>query len=88
MVQESKAKVQQQVQQLQGKLRQQAAEIAKLQVHQSQAAQPSLVDGCQSGSGAAAGQTLNALKTHLHREKERPGVDAVPKMASLIRYAP
>lgn len=87
MVQESKAKVQQQVQQLQAKLGQQAAEIAKLQVHRSQVAQPSLVAGCQSGSGVAAGQVSTALKSHLHREKERPDVD-VPKMASLIRYAP
>ena len=87
MVQESKARVQQQVQQLQGKLGQQAAEIAKLQVHQSQAAQPSLVVGCQAGDryGAAAEQKSTALKSHLHIEKERPSVDAVPKMASLIR---
>lgn len=90
MVQESRSKVQQQVQHLQAKLDQQAAEITKLQVPQSQAAQPSLVAGCQAGgrSGAAAGQTSTALGPHLHIQKERPGVDATPKMASLIRYIP
>lgn len=88
MVQESKAKVQQQVQQLQAKLGQQAAEIAQLQVHQGQAAQPSLVAACQSDDnpGAAAGQPSTSLKPHLHRQKERPDVNAAPKMASLIRY--
>ena len=76
---------------MQAKQDQQAAEIAKLQVHQSQAAQPSVTAAYegQSGdrSGAGAGQRPTALHPHLYREQERSSVDAGPRMASVIRYA-
>ena len=71
---------------------QQAAEMSKLQAHQSQAAQPRVATAYQgqSGdrSGARAGQTLTAPDPHVHREKERSSVDAGSRMASVIRYTP
>ena len=74
---------------MQAKQDQQAVQIAKLQAHQSQAAQPSVIAACQGQSGdrSGAGQTPTVLHPHLHREQERSSVDAGSRMASIIRYA-
>ena len=74
---------------MQAKLDQQSAEIADLQAHQSQAGQPNVIPARQDqlGDRSGAGQTSAALKTHLHRQQERSGVDAGPETTSIIRYA-
>ena len=90
LVQESRSKLQQQVQQMQVMQDQQAEEIARLHARQSQVAQPSVtaVHECQAGDKSGTWHTSTASDPQLHRRLERPGAERVPKTASAIRYAP
>lgn len=90
LVQESRSKLQQQVQQMQVMQDQQAEEIARLHARQSQVAQPSVTaahEG-QAGDRSDTWHTSTASDPQLHRRLETPGAETVPRMASVIRYAP
>lgn len=90
VLQESRSKLLQQVQQMQAMCDQQAEEIVRL--HASQSSTPQAIftatiqDQGQDRPGAAK-QASAAQQPYSHRAQETPGGGVVPKIASIIRYA-